>query len=82
MATAIKDAKNRLSPILMTTLAAALRLLPLAIGSGEPVREIEGLMSVVILSGLFSSAALNLLILPGKAFRFERFGKSMKEIGA
>ena len=73
LSTAIEGAADRLSPILMTTLATALGLLPLAIGSGEPGREIEGPMAVVILGGLFSSAALNLLILPGLALRFGRF---------
>ena len=74
LATAIEGASDRLAPILMTTLATALGLLPLAIGSGEPGREIEGPMAVVILGGLFSSAALNLLVLPGMALRFGRFG--------
>lgn len=74
--TAIEGAADRIAPILMTTLATAFGLLPLAIGSGEPGREIEGPMAVVILGGLFSSAALNLLILPGLALRFGRFGPS------
>lgn len=76
--TAIEGAKDRLAPILMTTLATALGLLPLAMGSGEPGREIEGPMAVVILGGLFSSAALNLLVLPGLALRFGRFGERAK----
>lgn len=80
LATAIEGAKDRLSPILMTTLATALGLLPLALGSGEPGREIEGPMAVVILGGLFSSAALNLLVLPGMALRFGRFGKGKESI--
>lgn len=74
LSAAIEGAADRLSPILMTTLATALGLLPLALGSGESGREIEGPMAVVILGGLFSSAALNLLILPGLALRFGRFG--------
>lgn len=74
LATAIEEAADRLSPILMTTLATAFGLLPLALGSGEPGREIEGPMAIVILGGLISSAALNLLVLPGLALRFGRFG--------
>lgn len=73
LATAVEGAADRLSPILMTTLATALGLLPLALGSGEPGREIEGPMAIVILGGLISSAALNLLVLPGLALRFGRF---------
>ncbi len=48
----------------MTALDAAFGLLPLAIGSSEPGREIEGPMAVVILVGLTTSTVLNLLVLP------------------
>ena len=48
-------------------------LLPLAIGAGEPGREIEGPMAIVILGGLMTSMALNLLVLPTLALRFARF---------
>ena len=71
--TAQRGAEERLSPILMTALVTALGLLPLALGSGEPGREIEGPMALVILGGLFTSTALNLLVLPMLALRFGRF---------
>ena len=71
---AIRGASERLAPILMTALVTALGLLPLAIGSGDPGREIEGPMALVILGGLVTSTALNLLILPGLALRYARFG--------
>ena len=51
----------------------ALGLLPLAISSGDPGREIEGPMALVILGGLVTSTALNLLVLPGLALRYARF---------
>ena len=57
----------------MTALATALGLLPLALGSGAPGREIEGPMALVILGGLFTSTALNLLLLPSLALRFGKF---------
>ena len=72
---AIRGASERLSPILMTALVTALGLLPLAMGSGDPGREIEGPMALVILGGLVTSTALNLLVLPGLALRYARFGK-------
>jgi hypothetical protein len=53
--------------------AAALGLLPLAIGMNEAGREIEGPMAVIILGGLLTSMALNLLILPTLALRYGRF---------
>ncbi len=72
-ATAIRGAADRLAPILMTSLVTALGVLPLAIGMNEPGREIEGPMAVVILGGLLTSMALNLLVLPTLALRFGRF---------
>lgn len=56
----------------MTELVTALGLLPLALG-----REIEGPMAFVILGGLFTSTALNLLMLPILALRYGRFGGSV-----
>jgi CzcA family heavy metal efflux pump len=70
---AIRGASERLSPILMTALVTALGLLPLALGSGDPGREIEGPMALVILGGLVTSTALNLLVLPGLALRYAHF---------
>jgi CzcA family heavy metal efflux pump len=67
---ALRGARERLTPILMTALVTALGLLPLAIGSGEAGREVEGPMAVVILGGLATSTLLNLLIMPAFAHRF------------
>jgi Cu/Ag efflux pump CusA len=72
-AAAIRGAAERLSPILMTALVTALGLLPLALTSGAPGNEIEGPMAAVILGGLITSTALNLLILPALALRYGKF---------
>ncbi|HQW30103.1 MAG TPA: efflux RND transporter permease subunit, partial [Verrucomicrobiales bacterium] len=72
--TLARGAGERLLPILMTALITALGVLPLAIGSGEAGREIEGPMAIVILGGLVSSTVLNLLVLPSLAWKFGRFG--------
>ncbi|HKU22144.1 MAG TPA: efflux RND transporter permease subunit [Terriglobales bacterium] len=72
-ATARRGASERLSPIMMTALVTGLGLLPLALGSGAPGREIEGPMAVIILGGLATSTALNLLVLPTLALRYGRF---------
>jgi len=69
----LRGASERLAPILMTALVTGLGLLPLAIGSGDPGREIEGPMAVVILGGLATSTILNLLVLPTLALRYGKF---------
>lgn len=71
--TAIRGATERLIPILMTATVTGLALLPLATGSGDPGREIEGPMAIVILGGLVTSTALNLLVLPTLSLRYGRF---------
>jgi CzcA family heavy metal efflux pump len=77
--TVLRGASERLAPILMTALVTGLGLLPLAIGSGDPGREIEGPMATVILGGLVTSTALNLLVLPTLALRYGRFEKITAE---
>lgn len=71
--TALRGAVERLAPILMTALVTGLGLLPLALGAGAPGREIEGPMAQVILGGLVTSTALNLLVLPTLSLRFGHF---------
>jgi Cu/Ag efflux pump CusA len=78
--TAIRGASERLVPILMTALVTGLGLLPLAIGSGAPGREIEGPLAIVILGGLVTSTALNLVILPALALRYGRFEVEQEEV--
>jgi Cu/Ag efflux pump CusA len=73
--TAIKGACDRLIPILMTSIVTGLGILPLAVGRDDPGREIQGPMAIVILGGLLTSMALNLLVLPTLALRYGRFEK-------
>ena len=69
----MRGASERLMPILMTATVTGLGLLPLALGSGEAGREIEGPMAIVILGGLITSTILNLLVLPTLALRYGKF---------
>jgi CzcA family heavy metal efflux pump len=71
--TALRGAGERLVPILMTALVTGLGLLPLALGAGRAGGEIEGPMAIVILGGLLTSTALNLLVLPVLALRYGKF---------
>ncbi len=73
--TAVRGARERFVPVLMTALVTGLGLLPIALGSGEVGREIEGPLAIVILGGLCTSTALTLLVLPTLALRFGRFEK-------
>ncbi|UZJ44672.1 efflux RND transporter permease subunit [Marinimicrobium sp. C6131] len=65
-----QGAEERLVPILMTALATALALVPLALAGGEPGSEIQAPMAIVILWGLLSSTALNMLVVPAMYLRF------------
>jgi CzcA family heavy metal efflux pump len=67
-----RGALERLSPILMTALCAGLALLPLVLRAGEPGSEILTPMAIVILAGLFSSTALNMIVVPALYLRFGR----------
>ena len=73
--TCIRGATERLPSVLMTALVTALGLLPLALGSNQPGREIEGPMATIIVGGLITSTILNLLILPTIMLHFGRFEK-------
>ncbi len=65
-----RGASERLAPILMTALASGLGLLPLALAAGQPGSEIQSPMAIVILFGLLSSTALNMLVVPAVMLRF------------
>jgi Cu/Ag efflux pump CusA len=71
--TVIRGASERLTPIFMTALVTSLGVLPLALGSGEAGREIEGPMAIVILGGLATSTLMNLLVLPALCMWLGRF---------
>lgn len=62
--TALRGATERLIPILMTALCAALALVPLVAAGNIAGHEIEYPTAVVILGGLVTSTLLNLFIVP------------------
>ena len=68
----LRGALERLSPILMTTLATGLALVPLVVAGNAPGHEIEHPLAVVIVGGLVTSTLLNLFVVP---VLYLRFGK-------
>jgi CzcA family heavy metal efflux pump len=68
----VRGATERLVPILMTALAAGLALVPIALSAGQPGSEIQAPMAMVIMFGLASSTALNMIVVPVVYARFGR----------
>ncbi len=60
----LRGSLDRLNPILMTALTAALALIPLAVAGDKPGNEIQSPMAIVILGGLLSSTFLNIYVVP------------------
>lgn len=69
----VQGSMERLSPILMTALCAALGLLPISLARGEPGSELLAPLAIVVLGGLVSSTFLNLVVVPaGYSLVFDR----------
>ncbi len=76
----IRAARERLAPILMTTLATALALVPLVVMGNVPGHEIEYPMAIVILGGLVTSTLLNLFVVPSLYLQFGRSQGASAEV--
>jgi HME family heavy-metal exporter len=69
----IRGSLERLVPVMMTALVAALALIPLTLDKQAPGKEILYPVATVILGGLISSTLLNMVVIPAV---FWRYGKS------
>jgi len=65
-----RGSMERLTPVLMTALTAALALIPLALAANQPGSEIQAPMAIVILGGLLSSTALNMIVIPALFIKY------------
>jgi CzcA family heavy metal efflux pump len=68
----LRGARERLSPILMTSLATGLAVVPLVVLGDRPGHEIEYPLAIVILGGLVTSTLLNLFVVPSLYLRVGR----------
>jgi CzcA family heavy metal efflux pump len=66
----VQGSMERLSPILMTALVTGIGLVPLALGAGEPGKEIQQPMAVVILGGIVTSTFLNMIVIPALYLKY------------
>ncbi|MBE0676705.1 MAG: efflux RND transporter permease subunit [Bacteroidales bacterium] len=75
----VHGSADRLNPILMTALTAALALIPLAVAGQKPGNEIQSPMAVVILGGLLSSTLLNIFVIPTVYYLINRRNEVVSE---
>ncbi|MFA5899263.1 MAG: efflux RND transporter permease subunit [Hyphomicrobium sp.] len=68
----IRGTLERLRPVLMTALAAAIALVPLMIGADEPGKEILNPVAVTIFGGLVSATLLDAFLTPTLFLMFGR----------
>jgi CzcA family heavy metal efflux pump len=74
----VQGSMERLVPILMTALTAALALIPIILKGDKPGNEILAPLSVVILGGLLTSTFLNLVVVPAGYAAIHRMGRASK----
>ena len=72
----LRGARERLSPILMTSLATGLALVPLIVLGDRAGHEIEYPLAIVIVGGLVTSTLLTLFVVPSLYLRFGRQRRS------
>jgi Cu/Ag efflux pump CusA len=77
----IQGSLERLSPILMTALVTGVGLIPLALGAGQPGKEIQQPMAIVILGGIVTSTFLNMVVIPALYLKYGRAEVTQERLG-
>ncbi len=68
----IRGTLERLTPVLMTALAAGIALVPLMIGADEPGKELLNPVAITIFGGLVSATLLDAFLTPTLFLLFGR----------
>ena len=63
----------------MTALVTGVGLIPLALGAGQPGKEIQQPMAVVILGGIVTSTFLNMIVIPALYSRYGQAGVPVED---
>jgi CzcA family heavy metal efflux pump len=77
----VQGSLERLSPILMTALVTGVGLIPLALGVGQPGKEIQQPMAIVILGGIVTSTFLNMVVIPALYLKYGRAEVQQERFG-
>ena len=64
----------------MTALVTGVGLIPLALGVGQPGKEIQQPMAVVILGGIVTSTFLNMIVIPALYLKYGREGLPEQDV--
>lgn len=76
----IEACPTKLRPVIMSTLALILGMLPMALGIGDAGKEMRTPMGVVSVGGLIAATILTLWVIPAITYSFTRKKKAVPQV--